>query len=192
MQSRKPLVVALLALGSAAVLLCAEAGAQLARRGGEFQINSSPVGGGHVAPLPGGGFLVVWDSDGADGDGLGVLGRRFDAESRPVGTEFVVNATTTGHQGGPRVAAARDGSFFVFWNTTVGRAFSAQAEPAGSEVDIAEPEMSGPATSVAVTEAGEFVVAFSVYGTEYSIRARRFGSYGQPLGDPATPPWWYG
>lgn len=185
MPSLKRMVVALVAGTAAAVWLAPETRAQLARRGGEFRVNSSTaIGptGAQVAALPGRGFVVVWDSAGADGDGWGVLGRRFGAEAQPLGGDFLVNSVTAGNQTGPRVAAARDGSFFVVWNTVdgAGQGFDAQGRPAGQETVIAEPEMRGSATSVAATEDGEFVVVFSVF-RDFSIRARRFSGDGQPV-----------
>ncbi len=44
-------------------------------------------------------FVVVWESQGQDGSGLGVFGQQFDETGAPVGGEFVVNNTaTTGDQ----------------------------------------------------------------------------------------------
>jgi len=49
-------------------------------------------------------FVVVWESMGQDGSGLGVFGRQFDETGAPVGGEFAVNNTnTTGDQDRPAV-----------------------------------------------------------------------------------------
>lgn len=171
-------VIAVLALIWAAVLYPgAGARAELARVGGEFQINASTFSpsGARVAALPSGGFLVVWAGYGADGDGWGLLGRRFNAGAEALGTEFLVNATTMGDQVTPFVAAARDGSFFVMWNTGyegAGRAFDPEGNALGPDVVIAEPQhpYGYPATSVAA-------------GAASSRRARRRIS-GSPFPSP--------
>ena len=47
-------------------------------------------------------FVVVWESMGQDGSGLGVFGRQFDDTGAPVGGEFAVNNThTAGDQDRP-------------------------------------------------------------------------------------------
>lgn len=58
----------------------APAAAQLARSGGEFQVNETSIIldrhgslGSRVAAAPGGGFLVAWDNEDGDGDGWGVF-----------------------------------------------------------------------------------------------------------------------
>ena len=92
--------------------------------GGEFQVNTDIVSNqrfSSVAALPDGGFIVTWTSRGQDGDGDGVYGQRFDASGVPVGSEFRLNATTTGDQiaytvnaGEPTVVLA-DGTLVSTW-----------------------------------------------------------------------------
>jgi len=51
-----------------------------ARRGGEFRVNSHTTGHQQIVSVASdaaGGFVVAWRSDGQDGSGLAVVGRRF-------------------------------------------------------------------------------------------------------------------
>lgn len=68
-----------------------------------------------VAPLGGGGFIVVWQ----DRSGGGTFGgRRLDPAGAPIGEEmtlWVVPPTATSPVGRPRVAAGADGGFVVAW-----------------------------------------------------------------------------
>lgn len=68
-----------------------------------------------VAPIAAGGFLVVWASQGQDGDLSGIFGRRLSPDGLPAGSEFQVTLSTVGDQRLPRIAAAPDGSFVVTW-----------------------------------------------------------------------------
>ena len=78
------------------------------RIGGEFQINTftpdrqdEPA----VAVDATGGFMVVWKSDGQDGDGYGIFGQQFASNGAPSGDEVQVNSYTDGDQDAPDVAA---------------------------------------------------------------------------------------
>jgi hypothetical protein len=65
-----------------------------------------------------GSTTLVWDSDGVDGDALGVFGRTFDGTGTAVGSQFQVNLTTAGPQGHP-VVAGSNGQFLVVWEDPV-------------------------------------------------------------------------
>ena len=68
---------------------------------GEFQVNAYTTGDQTepaVALAPNGSFVVVWSSQGQDGDGGGIFARRYNVASDPVGSDFQVNAYTTGEQ----------------------------------------------------------------------------------------------
>jgi hypothetical protein len=63
-----------------------------------------------------GNFVIVWQNRYG---GLGyerVVGRRFDPQGSPIGTEFQVNTYTTGAQvNAPAVAGQPNGTFVVVW-----------------------------------------------------------------------------
>lgn len=84
----------------------------------EFPINSYTAGDQQrpaVARAPGGGFVVVWDSDEQDGSLGDVYARRYAADGAPLGDEFRVNTTARNRQYAPRVAIDADGGFVVGW-----------------------------------------------------------------------------
>ena len=86
--------------------------------GAEFAVNSTVSGNQNepaIAAFDGGGFVVVWRSEGQDGSGGGVYAQRFDAAGAALGGEFRVNTTTDFSQADPHVAVLADGSFVVVW-----------------------------------------------------------------------------
>ncbi|TAN73343.1 MAG: hypothetical protein EPN14_09890, partial [Gallionella sp.] len=86
--------------------------------GGEFRVNTYTTGSQYeakVATLVGGGFVVVWRSDGQDGSSAGVYAQRYDASGVAQGIEFRVNESTSGGQYQPDVAALANGGFAVTW-----------------------------------------------------------------------------
>lgn len=93
---------------------------------------TNPYGGGtqeapKITALANGGYVVVWQSDdsvhswattyGADNNGYGVYGQRFDALDNKVGGEFKVNTYVNSTQSAPSIASLNDGSFVVVWQS---------------------------------------------------------------------------
>ena len=75
--------------------------------GGEFQANAYTTGNqvfADVAADADGDFVVVWRSDGQDGDQGGIYAQRFNAAGTKVGGEFRDNTVTAGNQMNPSVA----------------------------------------------------------------------------------------
>ena len=68
-----------------------------------------------VATLPDGGFVVVWVTNGNDGDGYGLSAQRFTADGTPNGTELQVNVYSTADQYMPKIAGLSDGGFLITW-----------------------------------------------------------------------------
>ena len=108
----------------------AETGALTLVGSGDFIVNTytsgkqyKPVG----VALEDGGYLLIWGSEGGDGDGSAIYAQRFDANDNRVGREFLVNTTTSGNQGsgGDSVDATHifdavlteDGSVYVTWQS---------------------------------------------------------------------------
>ncbi|MFC5768639.1 PKD domain-containing protein, partial [Thauera sinica] len=86
--------------------------------GGEFRVNTTTAGGQYeaqVVGLAGGGYAVVWRSDGQDGSGAGVYGQRYAADGSAIGGEFRINTTTSSNQYQPSIAADADDGFVVAW-----------------------------------------------------------------------------
>ncbi|HNM75094.1 MAG TPA: PKD domain-containing protein, partial [Accumulibacter sp.] len=112
--------------------------------GGRFQINAytnSTQEHPSVAALKGGGFIVVWESEGQDLSGTGIYAQRYDAAGVKVGAEFRVNTTINSTQNDPRVAALENGGWVVTWadaNGTDGSGWGVmmqQYNAAGQAVD---------------------------------------------------------
>lgn len=85
---------------------------------GEFQVNTYTTDAQDlpaVAADPAGGFVVVWQSYGQDGDDHGAFGRRFDATGTPLGGEFQISPATSYWQDRPDVAGHPAGGFVVTW-----------------------------------------------------------------------------
>ncbi|VTU01332.1 rhs repeat-associated core domain-containing protein : YD repeat protein OS=Isosphaera pallida (strain ATCC 43644 / DSM 9630 / IS1B) GN=Isop_2419 PE=4 SV=1 [Gemmataceae bacterium] len=92
-----------------------------AAQGGEFLVNlhtTSEQWASAVALDAAGNFVVAWGSLYQDGSVSGVYARRFSATGTGIGTEFRVNAHTTGYQGTPAVATGAGGAFVVAWGGT--------------------------------------------------------------------------
>src|SRR5207245_1844636 len=89
-------------------------------RGAEFRVNTYTANSQSrpsVAIDGSGNFVLVWQSFGQDGSDWGIFGQRFGSNGARLGTEFQVNAYTTGYQKDPRVAADAIGNFVVVWNS---------------------------------------------------------------------------
>ena len=89
--------------------------------GSSFQVNTYTTSGQdypRVSSDGGGGFVVVWSSDGSSGsDGVSrsVQAQRFFSDGSPVGAEFQVNSYTSGSQVPSGVAPLSSGGFVVTW-----------------------------------------------------------------------------
>jgi len=101
--------------------------------------DSSATGASSVATMPDGSFVVAWSGQGVGGD-LDIFARRYDASGAPLGGALLVNATTTGDQITPSIAADDAGEFVVTWQTrsghSQGRLFNADGSARGAEFYI--------------------------------------------------------
>ena len=98
--------------------------------GDEFQVNTFADGDQQhsaVAMDADGDFVIAWESQDQDGDGLGIYAQRFARNEQinqdpllgpagQIGGEFSVNITTAGDQASPGVAIDDTGNFVVVWN----------------------------------------------------------------------------
>jgi hypothetical protein len=142
-----------------------------------------------------GDFVVVWTSEGQDGDGSGVFAQRFTAEGAPLGSEFPVNSFTTGDQASPSVAMDADGDFVVTWESfgqdgslygVFAQRFDAAGSTQGGEFLVTTSTTNSQRhPSVAMDADGAFVVAWGSSGQDGSssgIFARRFDATGSAQG----------
>jgi hypothetical protein len=137
-------------------------------------------------------FLVVWQSYGEDGSGLGILGRRLDADGAPLGDAFVVNSTTDGNQINPDVAMDNAGNAVVVWESAdadghgiYARRLTAAGVPVGPEF-LVNTVVTGQQTQPAVamnSATGDFVVVWQGPDAEdEGIYAQRFDAAGVKVG----------
>ena len=164
--------------------------------GSEFLVNSYRTGNqsnAQVATDASGNFVVVWESDGEDGSGAGIFGRRFDSGGSPLGPNFRVNSYTTGTQGGPRIATDASGNFVVVWAGygqdgdlygVFGRRFDSTGNPLGSDFQVNSYTTNTQSTpAIAMAAGGSFMVVWEgVDPNGRGIVGRRFDSAGSPLG----------
>jgi hypothetical protein len=64
-----------------------------------------------------GGFVVVWQSFGQDGDGDGIVIRRYSSSGQPEGNEVLVNEYKVGSQSQPAVASFSAGTIVLAWQS---------------------------------------------------------------------------
>ena len=168
------------------------------RRGSEFRLNTYTTGfQGFPAVAVGsrGDFVAVWHSEGQDGLGMSVQGRRFDAAGNAIGGEFLVNTYTTASQYRARVARAPDGRFVVSWMSLDGssdgiaaRRFDASGNPLGSDFVVNTYTTGGQRFGdVAVEANGNFVVVWENYlgnrdGSGSALFGQRYDASGNLLG----------
>jgi hypothetical protein len=160
---------------------------------------TSNQGGSAVAILSDGGAVVIWNSDGQDGNNFGIFGRRRSSLGAALGTEFQVNTYTPGYQDGRAVAARPDGGFVVAWAGDAGedgssagvfaRTYDSAGMPSSSELQVNTYTFGNQAKpSVASDASGGFVVVFSGNGAGATVGVfgRHFDSSGTALGPQFT------
>ena len=162
----------------------------------EFRVNAHTTGQQGlpaVASAASGDFVVVWF--GEDGSSYGIFGRRFDALGGPIGSEFQINAYSTGQQARPAVATMPDGGFVVVWNSrdqdgsgqgVFARRYDAAGNPAGPEFQVnSYTTFYQDRPAVATDGSGGFVVVWNSSGQDgsgFAVVAHRFDAAGNPLG----------
>ena len=86
----------------------------------EFRVNTTTASerfNPSVAAFADGTFVVTWQAYNGDGNGQGILARRFNADGSGIGNEFVINSYTAGEQSGASVAPLDNGRFVVVWSS---------------------------------------------------------------------------
>lgn len=163
--------------------------------GGEMLVNTTTVGDQGAPSITGladGGCVIVWNSPGQDGSGLGVYEQRFDTSGAKVGAETLVNTTTSGDQQESTVTALSDGGFVITWMGqsdgsgfgVYGQRFDASGAKVGGETLInASTTGDQQYPAVAGLEGGGYATAWMSYGQDGS----GWGVF-QRLASPANEP----
>ena len=148
-----------------------------------------------VTGLSGGGFVVTWSDESLspdDPDLQAVRGQMYDANGAPVGTEFLVNTTTTAGQLFPNVAGLSGGGFVVAWQDRSGagpdpdfgltaQIFDATGTAVGSEIPVNSTFANTQfGVDLAGLPGGGFVATWVDTSSGADVRARIFDSNGVP------------
>lgn len=166
--------------------------------GPQFQVNSYTEGWQdrpEIVALQSGGFLVVWESDGPDGDGEGIRAQQYNSSGSPVGGEFGINTTTAGEQRWPKVATLENGNVIVTWqqpvydatdnriaSTSYGLILSATGQPVGAEFEIFSGlDFNGAFDITALSDDRFVIVGWSYDGTTSTAIGQVFDATGTPL-----------
>ena len=86
----------------------------------EFQVNTYTTSGHHnpaTTALNDGGFVITWQSTGADTVAWDVYAQIYNASGASVGSEFLVNSYTASDQYNPVITALNDGGFVIAWES---------------------------------------------------------------------------
>ncbi len=169
-------------------------------KGNEFRVNSTTAGSQtspSIASDTYGNFLITWTSSGQEGSGLGVYGQRYSLLGTTLGTEFLVNTTTTGDQTSSSVVMSRlTSEFVVTWQSSAqdgsgqgiyAQRYDALGVKAGVEFRV-NTYTTGDQTdpSIAINRfTGEFVVTWTSAaqdGSGAGIYAQRYNATGTAQG----------
>jgi hypothetical protein len=149
--------------------------AEANQQGPEFPVHEWTKGAQRhpaSAALAGSKFVVTWESELQDGDGVGVFARLFDSDGTPLGAEFQVPDVPLGDQLTPAAAALQGGGFAVTWagqgaassHGIFVRRFDAAGQPLGSQVNASAFDYgvfsSGAYPAIVGTADGGFLVAW--------------------------------
>lgn len=173
----------------------------------EFLINSyqaSTQKAPAVVGLPGGGFVVVWQSEGQDGGFNGIYGQRYKAGGAKLGAEFAINTFTMYDQRFPALAVLTDGGFVVAWEGqgqdgmgfgVFGQRFDADGAKVAGEFQINTETISDQQmVSIAGLSGGGFVTLWGTYsagGIAWDLFGQRWSAAGAKVGAEfaANAPW---
>lgn len=162
--------------------------------GSEIYINTFQTGDQSfpdVTTLSGGGFVVVWHSEGQDGSGHSVHGRIYTGGGAAVGSEFQINTHTNNHQDNPKVIGLDDGGFIATWTSEAqdgsgggvyGQRYNANGSALGAEfrINTETADHQGDTAAAALADGG-FVIAWSSNrqdGDSYGVYGQRFDASG--------------
>jgi len=146
-----------------------------------------------VAPLPDGGFIVVWeDYFGTGYNNHGdIKGQLFSDQGTKLGAEFLINSTTANTQGNPTLATLVNGNIIVVWETNGQSSGLAARMIDSSGIGIGDeffpPVMSGSLKdpSIAAAVDGGFVIVWTtnavIPGTYDLVVALRFDEQGNRI-----------
>jgi len=165
-----------------------------------FGLPREAYGGPRVSVAPSGEFVIVWRSEEHSScDRFNISARRFSADGKPLGDEFVVNTTRPWSQLNPDVDHDGDGGFLIVWqdgrwigtleewSEIRGRRFDSGGRPVGEELMLStwiDPPAS-VSPSLDMARDGSFVCAWREgrsLGVSTRIHAAGFDRGGAMIG----------
>jgi hypothetical protein len=122
-----------------------------------------------------------------DNSGASIKAQVFAADGAKIGTEFLVNASTYGHQIDPQIAALSNGGFVVSWSDMGGdvsgtayairaQVFAADGTKIGEEALVDIDNQANSAITTALSN-GTFVVSRSTYSFSMALNSERLPSH---------------
>lgn len=167
--------------------------------GVEFSVNVTTQGGqgtARIAKNEDDSYTIYWQSSGhADGVGVDIVGRRFDAAGVAISDEFIINTTTTYDQLWPQATTLADGRHLVTWananasGTMVsvsGRIIGADGVGLGDDFVIGAisgiTEVNWTPTLTSLTDGGFLALWKSADGSGSGVFARRYDADGNAAG----------
>jgi hypothetical protein len=169
-----------------------------------FGLPREAYGGPRVSVAPSGEFVIVWRSEEHSScDRFNISSRRFSADGKPLGDEFIVNTERSWSQLNPDVDHDGEGGFLVVWqdgrwigtleewSEIRGRRFDGDGRPVGEELLLSTrtdpPASASPSLDVAAD--GSFVCAWREgrsLGVSTRIHAAGFDRGGAMTGQPVV------
>lgn len=172
----------------------------------EFRVNSNTINvqetssegrGSHraVSIAPDGNYVVVWSSQSQDGSGFGVYGQRFNKNGVALGSEFLINQTTTSDQKWATVATDGAGNFVVAWSSqnqdgsgagVYARRYDASGTALSGEFLVnTTTSLDQDSPSVAMADDGRFIIVWTGNGSGDSsgIFGRLYDKTGSAVGN---------
>ena len=168
--------------------------------GSTFQVNTSTlvtIPNPSVAMDVAGDFVVTWQGYNQSVGTSDIYAQRYASNGTPLGSNFLVGASTSAVLNEPSVAMDATGDFVVAWDdydetppsihfAVYAERFSSNGASLGSAFRVGTSTSTNQYhPSVAMDAAGDFVVAWLDYGQfmfEFDIHAERYASNGAPLG----------
>ncbi len=169
--------------------------------GSEVQVNTTTAGHqteSSIGMSSAGSYVIIWTSEGQDGDSRGIFGQRFNSAGETQGDEFQVNTETAGPQQESSVAMQSDGTFMAVWSSfdraddrwsIVGQRFDATGTALGDEITVntttagqhRHPQVGGTF--------GSYLVTWQLNlsdGSGWEVLAQEFDSSGARVGTEIT------
>jgi hypothetical protein len=117
-----------------------------------------------ITELTDGRILVTWqaDEDTSSSTNNDIRATFLNADGTPSGSDFVINAATTGSQTTPQVAALADGGYVILWQQLTGGSSFTQFDASGNVVGAADRIISASAVlaDVQALDAGKFGISW--------------------------------